>query len=205
MRRIRRVSGEALPEPSIMTPVRAAAVIGHTPMYTQSSVHLPEAVIAAPSPVPAPRETKRRRLDKTASVLSGVNNAPITLTHVTGSRGRNTPQQAHIPASSPAPPSRRREATRSVPVEDMEADEDAGDGDANDGDGADDDTPYCYCQKPSYGEMIGCDNPGCQYEWFHLSCLGLKSSPKGSWFCDDCAANRGGADQVVEKGRKRAR
>ena len=70
--------------------------------------------------------------------------------------------------------------------------------------------------------MIGCDNTGCQYEWvrcvvvnsvknplnsiqFHLSCLGLKSSPKGAWFCDDCAANRGGADQVVEKGRKRAR
>lgn len=56
--RIRRISGEAFPEPSIMTPVRAAAVIGHTPMYTQSSVHLPEAVIAAPSPVPTVRETK---------------------------------------------------------------------------------------------------------------------------------------------------
>ena len=57
--RIRRISGEVLPEPSIMTPVRAAAVIGNTPMYTQSSVHLPEAVIAAPSPIPAVRETKR--------------------------------------------------------------------------------------------------------------------------------------------------
>ncbi len=42
-----------------------------------------------------------------------------------------------------------------MPVEDMEPDEDAGDGDANDGDGADDDTPYCYCQKPSYGEASG--------------------------------------------------
>lgn len=85
-------------------------------------------------------------------MLSGVNNTPITLTHVTDSRGRNTPQQAHVLAASPAPPSRRREATRSVPVEDMEADEEAGDGDANDADGGDDDTPYCYCQKPSYGE-----------------------------------------------------
>jgi len=24
---------------------------------------------------------------------------------------------------------------------------------------------YCYCQKQSYGEMIGCDDDGCQFEW----------------------------------------
>jgi hypothetical protein len=28
-----------------------------------------------------------------------------------------------------------------------------------------DPTPYCYCQKQSYGEMIGCDSDECRYEW----------------------------------------
>ena len=26
--------------------------------------------------------------------------------------------------------------------------------------------------------MVGCDNPSCKYQWFHLNCLGLKSGPK---------------------------
>ena len=25
--------------------------------------------------------------------------------------------------------------------------------------------------------MVGCDNPGCPYQWFHLECLRLKSVP----------------------------
>ncbi|KAF7778924.1 hypothetical protein Agabi119p4_3269 [Agaricus bisporus var. burnettii] len=27
---------------------------------------------------------------------------------------------------------------------------------------------WCYCTRVSFGEMIGCDNPECKYEWFHL-------------------------------------
>lgn len=43
----------------------------------------------------------------------------------------------------------------------------------------DEDPLYCYCQQPSYGEMIGCDaNEACPYEWFHLDCVGLKAAPK---------------------------
>ncbi|KAI3479545.1 hypothetical protein L1887_58357 [Cichorium endivia] len=37
-----------------------------------------------------------------------------------------------------------------------------------------DDTPYCFCQRVSFGEMIGCDNaendPDCK-EWFHIGCM----------------------------------
>lgn len=36
---------------------------------------------------------------------------------------------------------------------------------------------YCYCNQVSYGEMIGCDYPGCQREWFHFECTGLKVLP----------------------------
>lgn len=34
--------------------------------------------------------------------------------------------------------------------------------------------------------MIGCDANDCEREWFHLSCVGLSTIPKGSWFCSDC-------------------
>ncbi|GJJ14725.1 hypothetical protein Clacol_008992 [Clathrus columnatus] len=40
-------------------------------------------------------------------------------------------------------------------------------------------------------EMVGCDDDLCEYEWFHLRCVGLASAPKaGTWYCDDCKAKR---------------
>ena len=46
---------------------------------------------------------------------------------------------------------------------------------------------YCYCQKSESGQMIGCDNPHCIYEWFHFECLQLKAPPKKkSWYCPEC-------------------
>lgn len=49
---------------------------------------------------------------------------------------------------------------------------------------------YCYCNGVSYGEMVACDGEGCEKEWFHLDCVGLKVAPKGNakWFCNDCSA-----------------
>ncbi len=46
---------------------------------------------------------------------------------------------------------------------------------------------YCYCRKAESGQMIGCDNPSCSYEWFHFECLKITTPPKKkSWFCPDC-------------------
>ncbi|XP_036824826.1 inhibitor of growth protein 5 isoform X3 [Oncorhynchus mykiss] len=39
---------------------------------------------------------------------------------------------------------------------------------------------YCLCHQVSYGEMIGCDNPDCPIEWFHL--LTLLQSQRGFRF-----------------------
>jgi len=50
---------------------------------------------------------------------------------------------------------------------------------------------YCYCQQVSWGEMVACDNNECQIEWFHYSCAGLKSPPRGKWFCKDCIEKLG--------------
>ncbi|KAG8039849.1 hypothetical protein G9C98_000578 [Cotesia typhae] len=49
---------------------------------------------------------------------------------------------------------------------------------------------YCLCHQVSYGEMIGCDNPDCTIEWFHFSCVGLTTKPKGKWYCPKCTLER---------------
>jgi hypothetical protein len=45
----------------------------------------------------------------------------------------------------------------------------------------------CTCGKRAAGdrECIGCDNPGCVRETFHLTCVGLKHRTPG-WMCADC-------------------
>lgn len=60
-----------------------------------------------------------------------------------------------------------------------------------DDDEAGDDKKYCLCQKVSFGDMVACDNEDCPYEWFHWSCVGLRSEPTGTWFCPECTANMG--------------
>ncbi|KAJ9142190.1 Chromatin modification-related protein [Pleurostoma richardsiae] len=52
-----------------------------------------------------------------------------------------------------------------------------------------DDRKYCLCQNVSFGDMVACDNDACPYEWFHWSCVGLKSEPNGTWFCPVCTEN----------------
>ena len=50
---------------------------------------------------------------------------------------------------------------------------------------------WCYCGRDeSYDEMIACEYPGCEIEWFHYSCMGLTEDliPNGDWFCPDCQA-----------------
>ena len=51
---------------------------------------------------------------------------------------------------------------------------------------------YCYCNRVSYGEMVGCENQDCAIGWFHIACVGLtlETIPKGKWYCPDCRKNR---------------
>lgn len=46
---------------------------------------------------------------------------------------------------------------------------------------------YCFCQQPSWGDMIGCDSDTCKYEWFHYPCVGVTDESKKKWYCPDCA------------------
>ncbi|KND04146.1 uncharacterized protein SPPG_01581 [Spizellomyces punctatus DAOM BR117] len=45
---------------------------------------------------------------------------------------------------------------------------------------------YCLCRQGSYGDMVGCDNEHCPFEWFHYECVGLTKPPVGMWFCPRC-------------------
>jgi len=45
---------------------------------------------------------------------------------------------------------------------------------------------YCVCNGISYGDMIKCDNPFCEKEWFHFACINISVKPKGKWYCNDC-------------------
>lgn len=49
-----------------------------------------------------------------------------------------------------------------------------------------DEPTYCYCGQVSWGEMVACDGPDCEKEWFHLPCTELNSLPSNKWFCSDC-------------------
>ena len=65
---------------------------------------------------------------------------------------------------------------------------DAGEEEEEDEDGGDD-KKYCLCHHVSYGDMVACDNENCPFEWFHWSCVGLRSEPTGTWYCPVCTDN----------------
>ena len=58
--------------------------------------------------------------------------------------------------------------------------------DEEDEEGEEDNTLYCFCQRPSFGEMIGCDNDNCEFQWFHYGCVGIREQPLGEWLCPTC-------------------
>ncbi len=75
--------------------------------------------------------------------------------------------------SAPQPSRKRRNPSASV--EPSQVDER---GESESGDGEDDpngdDKLYCVCQQKSYGEMIGCDNDNCRFEWVSFVWFGRR-------------------------------
>ena len=72
--------------------------------------------------------------------------------------------------------------------EEEDIDVEMGDGEEVEEEEQEDDRKYCFCQRVSFGEMVGCENDKCPYEWFHLGCVGLKEAPKDQdvWYCPEC-------------------
>ncbi|KAK9893743.1 hypothetical protein P389DRAFT_107854 [Cystobasidium minutum MCA 4210] len=120
-----------------------------------------------------------------------------------GSQLVDTTEQTYDPHSLPRPSSRT--SANAVPAlvhddpgasetDHPELDGDlemiGDDGDEAEGDAGGDDRTYCYCDRVSFGNMIGCDGEDCAREWFHLACVGMDTPPKGEWYCDDCLEKR---------------
>lgn len=125
--------------------------------------------------------TKRRRITTTTSVkISPVASptkhrsaSPTTTanaSHATSHQRSRLSRQIHPPA-----------------VEDVDMDaEGEEDAEGEDAEG-EDERLYCFCQKQSYGDMIACDNEGeCPFEWFHLTCVGMKQPTPEKWYCSTC-------------------
>lgn len=149
--------------------------------------HPPPDLPTAHAPAPPKKAAARRKPAKQAAATAvPLPTAPVAAT---------LPPPAAIPD--------RAVAVDKVPVEVISAGEVAPE--------VEDQDLYCFCQTPSYGEMIGCDRDECERQWvcpaglgaerwrwtvltlslllqFHLPCVGLKAIPKGSWYCDDCVA-----------------
>ncbi len=98
--------------------------------------------------------------------------------------GRGTPVAR--PAPNPKDKEASHEPTRGPRSRMKHARDDDSDPMDLDDDDAGDDKKYCLCQNVSFGDMVACDNDSCPYEWFHWSCVGLKSEPTGKWFCPVC-------------------
>lgn len=111
---------------------------------------------------------------------------------------RNSPAASNSRSGTPASqrPTKRQktEASSSPPVPDKNV---------SFIDGEDEEVLYCFCQQVSFGNMVACDNPDCQYEWFHYGCVGLSTPPSGTWYCPSCAKERKEKDfKDTRKNRK---
>jgi hypothetical protein len=47
---------------------------------------------------------------------------------------------------------------------------------------------YCICQKQSYGEMVGCDDDGCDYQWVRLCDFHFSSGGADLAYSSTCRA-----------------
>jgi len=57
---------------------------------------------------------------------------------------------------------------------------------------------WCFCQQPSFGRMIQCDDEHCMITWFHCDYLRIRSISKGKWYCPSCK-------KVQESNKKRSK
>lgn len=114
-----------------------------------------------PQPFPSPRRSHKKGASQSNNQVDGLARSPKVTSAENGTNRRP-----------------KRGDTRKIHVDADIYDEELNDAVAED-------TPYCFCKKPSEGEMIGCDNEECPTEWFHMECVGLSKAPVNEWFCSE--------------------
>lgn len=127
----------------------------------------------APPPVPTPVTTKSGRASKPSTpALATFQEAAASRSRPSRAAEGNNSRKSHKKSGSVAQQAliQQAQAADTDTGSSMQGDDDEGDIDA-------DEPTYCYCNNVSYGEMVACDADGCEKEWFHLACVGLKVAP----------------------------
>ncbi|KAG8833330.1 hypothetical protein FRC17_010862 [Serendipita sp. 399] len=155
-----------------------------------SAVHAAEKTLEAIKPtseaplVGATRREKRR-------------SSPVRKEQVTANKAKDKPKEVKPEEAKPKPKLKqqqskkeRRSSKKSNVVVPTHAEE-----------AIDPNEPtWCFCERVSFGDMIGCDGPNCKREWFHWECVGITREPPANskWYCQDCEAQ-----EPAKKKRKR--
>lgn len=175
----------------------------------RSAIAIPETpttpVAAAVAAQAGPPQKKRRVGTTSAGSIKLPSPAPQTVPAPTGTGAAG--QRSRLGQQVTTGRGRRRTASVGPEAdEDAEGEDDVEDETMEENGDQEDEQVYCFCQKLSYGEMVGCDNEDCRYQWFHLSCVNLKPPLPDQWYCPECApkfANGGSAGPERRKGRKK--
>ncbi|RPD80838.1 hypothetical protein L226DRAFT_121828 [Lentinus tigrinus ALCF2SS1-7] len=205
LQKILKLQGE---EPGLPPTQHFLNSVDSTMQQLQSSLRSAAAAVEPPPAAApaAPPPQKKRRVTAAASAGSIKLPSPVPVSN-SGYNSSSGTQKSSLSRVHPRhSPVRQRRGPASTGLEDEDAEGE------EDEEGADveDQKLYCYCQKRSYGEMIGCDNESCPLQWFHLSCVNLtpENLPQ-TWYCDECSAQLGltntsaSASSGGRKGRKK--
>lgn len=132
-----------------------------------------------------PAAASNRRLAPPPSKKSGNRSRP------SGANKKSDRRRAHLtsratPSTNASISGSEDDESASPTPSSIQRSQKDGSGDIHDDDNDDDETLYCICQKVSFGDMVGCDNDNCSYQWFHYKCVGVTEEPKGEWLCPIC-------------------
>jgi len=190
-------------EPHISPP--PAPALTHSPSPSLSS-HPPSPSQPSPAPQdqrPAPQNPSHERepqAEPSAENEPTSSLPPSTAASPVATPVPDSPPRSHPTRGGGGGGETRASARASEPQapEDEAASEDEEDPDPDDPL----EPKYCYCLRGSYGDMVGCDNPKCEREWFHLGCTDLEIMPgeEESWFCTLCRPRGRGAGGVGSRG-----
>lgn len=145
----------------------------------KASTTMPPRKVVPPPPANNRRRDRTRpttkKSDRKRHLKSGDRATPSTnASHSSGDESGTSPTPSSLPRSqADGTADRTRKDGSASPDHDSDEDEE-------------DTGPYCTCQRPSFGEMVCCDNDNCEFQWFHYDCVGIKTQPEGEWLCPDC-------------------
>eukprot|EP00477_Mikrocytos_mackini_P002033 GAHX01002226.1.p1 GENE.GAHX01002226.1~~GAHX01002226.1.p1 ORF type:complete len:205 (-),score=51.58 GAHX01002226.1:348-962(-) len=61
---------------------------------------------------------------------------------------------------------------------------------------------FCFCNKVSEGDMISCEGKSCEFEWFHVSCVGQVPEDE-AFICNSCRSLQNTYKELTEQARNK--